>query len=322
MFFTVVIPTHRRKALLEKLLHSLEKQTLPKNEFQVRIIATEADEAYSINLNQFAFEAEIISVPNDPMKGRSASVKRNFGASIAQGEWIAFTDDDCLADSRWLQEARTAILSEPVEFVEGAVRIPPPERKTFTYKGIQRLSRPGGFQTCNMFYRKKDFIEVGGFDPHFPYYLEDTDLAWTFLEKGKKQTFASKAIVSHPVPPPAPAKILESAWRMEKLPYLYKKHKKTYEKSAMRAFPRPYAILLVLDVLIFLTIFTEPKILIGALLVRLIVTGVLLFRMLWGCSTSFQEVLQMYYYLLISPLISFYSLLKGNFLNRIWIFFK
>lgn len=322
MLFTVVIPSHRRRNLLEKLLWSLQQQTLGPQHFQVRVIATEGDEAFHINIRQFSFDGQIVSIPNDPMKGKSASAKRNYGAQIADGEWIAFTDDDCLVDKDWLREAQAIIQSQKVDFIEGAVFIPPPQKPTFTYKGIQRLSRKGGYQTCNMFYRRNEFAELGGFDPKFPYYLEDTDIAWTFLENGKKPAFAEKAIVSHPVPEPVPKKILESAWRMEKLPYLFKKHPKTFKESSMRAFPRPYLILLLLDVSTFLTIWFSPWMALGLLFTRILITFLFIIRMFWGCSTTFNEISQVFYYSLLSPLISFYSLIKGNITNRVWIFFK
>jgi GT2 family glycosyltransferase len=118
---------------------------------------------------------------------------------------------------------------------------------TFPYKGLQRLSRPGGYQTCNMFYKTVVFNELGGFDLNFPYYLEDTDLAWTFIDNNKKGGFSAAAKVSHPVPEPVPKKMLESAWRLEKLPYLYKKHPQLFKASHFRTLPRAYIPLIFLD---------------------------------------------------------------------------
>lgn len=38
---------------------------------------------------------------------------RNFGASIARGEFLAFTDDDCAPDPTWLAQFAPRLLAEP-----------------------------------------------------------------------------------------------------------------------------------------------------------------------------------------------------------------
>lgn len=322
MFFTVVIPTHKRKQLLQELLKSLDNQDFPNHKFQIKIIATENDEAFSIDFSSFKSDIEILFIPNDPTQGRSASAKRNFGAQIADGEWIAFTDDDCLAHSNWLKEAHQVIQNSDIQFLEGSVNIPKPDVETFTYKGIKRLSRPGGFQTCNMFYKKSDFLELGGFDPNFPYYLEDTDLAWTFKDAGRTFLFAENSIISHPVPPAAPHKMLESALRMEKLPYLYKKHPTLFKESKMRAMPRPYLFLVLFDFIWPISLFISWQHGLAILILRLLATDIIILRMLRGCHFKLKEMISMYYYLLICPIISLTQLIKGNLQNRVWIFLK
>jgi len=52
------------------------------------------------------------------------------------------------------------------------------------------------YATCNIFYRKKALIEVGGFDHRF-FPWEDTDLAWSLLEKGYKIVFSKDMLVYH-----------------------------------------------------------------------------------------------------------------------------
>lgn len=322
MQFSVVVPTHKRKKLLLALLDSLKNQSLSKDQFEVILVATEGDEAFDIDLSTYPLEIRREFVPNDPSGGKSASVKRNHGASLARSEWIAFIDDDCLADPEWLSEAQKVKESSNVDFMEGGVIIPVPEKKTFTFKGIQRLGRPGGFQTCNMFYKKDAFLEIGGFDLNFPYYLEDTDLAWSFLDKGYKQQFAEKAKVSHPVPPSDPSKMLESAFRARKLPYLYKKHPKLFKNSGMRAYTRSFLPLVIIDFAMIASLLFAPQWLIFLLISRLFIAFSLLMRMMKGCHKDFKEITSMYYYLMICPLISFFALIRGNIEQGVWIFLK
>ena len=103
MFFSVVIPSHKRKKMLSDLLKSLENQSF-KN-FEVIVVPTENDPAFELLNQTWPFQLRMEFIPNDPTKGKSASAKRNFGAALASAPWIAFIDDDCLADSQWLESA-------------------------------------------------------------------------------------------------------------------------------------------------------------------------------------------------------------------------
>ena len=322
MHFTVVVPSHKRKKLLSNLLTSLTEQSLGKNEFEVIVVATENDEAFELESNNWDLNINFCFVPNDPTHGRSASAKRNYGVSLAKAEWIAFVDDDCITGQDWLAKAKEYSLSTNLHYMEGEVIIPVPKIKNFVYKGIKRLSKPGGFQTCNMFYKRQDFLDHGGFDPNFPYYLEDTDMGWTFKEAGKEYTYAKGAIVEHPVPDPVPKKMLESAFRMEKLPYLFKKHPKTFKESKIRVLPRPYTVLAAIDLIILYYMFVNLKFAILFLALKLGLSLILLLRMLRGCQWTAGEFWGMYFYLQICPLISLIWLIKDNIQQKTWIFLK
>lgn len=235
---SVVVPTHQRPDTLGRLLASLASQTFPRDRFEVVVVATEEDGARDIvdaTRRATGLDVRCVSIPDDPYGGRSAAAKRNFGARMAAGEWLAFTDDDCVADPRWLAGAAPRLADPEVAAVEGAMVIPPPPRPTLTYRGMLRLARRGGYQTCNMFYRRGLFLDLGGFDESFPYYFEDTDLAWTFLDHGHPIAFEPEARVLHPVPGPAPWKLLADGKRAGLLPLLRRKHRERYRATGRRA---------------------------------------------------------------------------------------
>ena len=52
--------------------------------------------------------------------------------------------------------------------------------------------------TCNMIFRKCVFNEVGGFDSRFPYFLEDSNLASSLLERGHQIKYAQDVVAYHP----------------------------------------------------------------------------------------------------------------------------
>jgi hypothetical protein len=109
---------------------------------------------------------------------------------------------------------------------------------TLTYRGLLSFERPGGYQSCNMFYRRDLFLGVGGFDTRFPFYLEDTDLAWTVMDRGHAIPHAAGAVVRHPVPPPSPWRLLDDARRASLLALLRAKHPEQFRRAGIRVLNR------------------------------------------------------------------------------------
>jgi len=328
MLFSVVVPTHHRPESLDRLLDSLTKQSLDHQAFEVLIIPSPQDKS----LNQLTekipllpFSTKILIPTADPFSGKSASFKRNYGAKNAIAEWIAFIDDDCVADPLWLAQAATQIHKWDLHGIEGLTEIPIPEKITFTYKGIKRLSSQGGYQTCNMFYRKQTFIDLGGFDLKFPFYLEDTDLAWTFLDNKKYISFLDTAIVQHPVPAPEVKRLLDNAWRTRLLPYLYKKHPEQFTHSDFKPLnPSQWAYLILYFGSIYSVLVSPNKL----LTLSIMLIGIVLYntaytyRLLKGCHFEKKELFEIFIYLPIAPVIAFTQLIRGNIENKTFLFLK
>jgi GT2 family glycosyltransferase len=237
VLITVVMPTHRRPDQLRAALQSIADQTLARDLFEVVVVASPRDPGFATVAKMAAetgLTARCVSVPGDQWDGRNPSAKRNYGGQLARGEWLAFIDDDCEADPAWLAEG--AKLFGGAVAVEGRKEIPPPLEPTLTYRGSKSFERPGGYQSCNMFYRRDVFLGVGGFDPRFPFYLEDSDLAWTVLDRGHPIPHAERAVVRHPVQPPAPWRLLADAKRVVLLPLLRRKHPAEYRRNRFGPF--------------------------------------------------------------------------------------
>lgn len=222
---SIIVPTHNRPEALRRLLNSLRNLDYSMGRLELIVVGGQRDVGREV-VQDFAesvnFRATYHVVPDEWLT--SASFKRNQGARSALGEILAFTDDDCVVQPEWLTEAVSLFRSPGIGAVEGAVHIPKPERPTPTYRGSLRLSLPGGYQTCNMFYRRTVFDECGGFDLSFPYYMEDTDLAYSVMERGYSIPFSASAVVNHPVPPGRPLKLFTIARTVEHMPYLFLKH--------------------------------------------------------------------------------------------------
>ncbi len=321
---SVVVPTHFRPVTLAKLLESLQRQSYPHHLIEVIVVAHEHDakarRLVEIHAEQADFPIRCFAIPDDPADGKSPSAKRNFGVEQATGAWIAFIDDDCEACPDWIARAEPHFHQPQVGAVEGQVQIPAIDPPTMTYKGLLLLTKPGGYQTCNIFYKRDVFLKIGGFDLKFPFYLEDSDLAWSLIDAGYKIPYAAQATVFHPVVAPAPWRLLAGAKRSILMPYLYQKHPQCFKSSAMH-------ILLKSD-LVYLSVYGAAILLallklwsLSSIVLAVIPPLVIvhLLKLTWGCRVSFEEVWVGILLLPTVPLIKLVQLVRGNFHYKVWL---
>ena len=236
VFVSVVIPTHGRRRLLERLLESLSNQTLAPSRYEVHIVHNftpdGTEEMARAWCGRQPFRACYHRKNHD---GPTRS--RDFGARVAAGRYVAFIDDDCVATPGWL-EAGIAGFGDAAQAGEGVAEIglvqgrtlplPMPGHPQRYLVRTIRVDRPTiFFETCNIFYSRRAFFSVGGFSEDFldRFSGEDTDLGWKFTENGYRAEFAAAALVHHEV-----FRISYGQWLAEpllllkNLPYLAKKY--------------------------------------------------------------------------------------------------
>jgi glycosyltransferase involved in cell wall biosynthesis/GT2 family glycosyltransferase len=189
-YFSVVIPTYRRPALLRTLLERLEEQTF--RGFEV-VVVDQSEEPFDLAQVAPSFHLEYLhtEVPG-------ATRARNLGIARARGRVIAFTDDDCEPDPRWLAHARRYFDDPNVIGVEGFI-----ESDAERSEHVRVVTNVGfegfGFMTANLFLHRVVIERIGGFDERFdrPHFREDTDLAWRALAYGRIP-FGRDVRVLHP----------------------------------------------------------------------------------------------------------------------------
>lgn len=318
---SVIVPTHQRPDLLARLLQSLETQNLPKENFEVIVVPSPGDPGIAA-AEAFAARSRMtlkcLLPQDDPWQGRNVSFKRNFGAQNAAASWLAFIDDDCMADSRWLENAVPFFSQPDIAGIEGKTVTPDDAPRTLTWRGMQRLSRFGGYQTCNIFYRKADFLEVGGFNRElFPWYLEDTDLAWSILDTGKRILNADSCLVVHPVGRPAPWRLMHEAKNAGLKVLLYRRHPEIYRRSGMRALRFYHYGYLLPTILIPAGLITANRPAAAAAVVGLIVVWLLhMIKTFRGLDFTLDELWGVAWRTLAAPPVAFLSVLKALVRNR------
>jgi glycosyltransferase involved in cell wall biosynthesis len=195
---SVVIPTYRRIDLLERCLGALERQTLAPH-FEVIVCDDAADLQVAERMTQLAAECgfRLRYLPITNTQGPAAA--RNQGWRQADSHLIAFTDDDCEPDPRWLAEGVAAL--SHADAAAGKVIVPLPESPTDYERDVAGLER-GRFVTANCFVHRQALEATGGFDEQFgSAWREDSDLECMLLTLGKRITPVPEAVVLHPVRP-------------------------------------------------------------------------------------------------------------------------
>lgn len=189
---SVIIPTYERPRLLKRLLHRLSKTSF--RPFEVIVVD---QSAVPLQVEEYKKK---LNLQYHHVSFRGAAVARNYGASIAKGKIIAFTDDDCIPAKNWLELAFHCFENQDIIGLEG--RIHPEKHKTnpSKFRIVSNIGRENiAFMTANLFVKRKHFIQLSGFDERFnqPHFREDTDFGWR-LQKMGSVVFSDEVKVLHP----------------------------------------------------------------------------------------------------------------------------
>jgi glycosyltransferase involved in cell wall biosynthesis len=211
---SVIVPTRNRAASLERLLASLHAQSFA--DFEIVVVddgSTDATPRVAQAWDRVRY------VRGD---GAGAVGARCLGVKTARGEVLAFTDDDCLVDARWL-ETGVAAIDGGADVVQG--RTVPQRELVPLERTVQHGADDGLFPTCNVFYRRSAYDRVGGFDTVAGDRLgfrrsagaralgfgEDTLLGWAVARSGTSAA-VPEALVSHEVVRPPIRELLYREW--------------------------------------------------------------------------------------------------------------
>jgi glycosyltransferase involved in cell wall biosynthesis len=188
---------------LRWLLNALEDQTLDPGAFEVIVVHDyEGEDAAVLDGHPLARDGRMRQVRIEPGTGRP-SVQRNMGWRAASAPLVAFIDDDCRPDERWLEAVLEVAREAPGAIVQGTTRGDPYEINVLAspHARTLKVTPPDDFaQTCNIAYPKSVLERVGGFDESMPAPAgEDTDLALRARATGAELAAAPDALVYHAV---------------------------------------------------------------------------------------------------------------------------
>ena len=206
---SVIVNTCNRAASLHTTLQAMVRQNYPNFELIV-INGPSTDDTLGV------MRAHAAVIRAGSCADRNLSVSRNVGIEMARGDFIAFIDDDAIPDEDWLVDAIAAFDADEVAGVGGFVydhtgyelqysytvcdrmgnayhniRIPMPE---FCYPGCYRYPALLG---TNSIFRRSALLEIGGFDEHYDYFLDETDVNLRLIDAGYRLKQIPRAFVYH-----------------------------------------------------------------------------------------------------------------------------
>ena len=173
---SVIIPTFNRQDSLQRLLDSLDLQTLGSSKFEVIVVEDGSDSGSSDDFHEmYSFNYEYLWQEN-----QGATVARNNGAIKSKGNILVFIDDDITISERVLEVLAETCADNPKVIALGWLdTCNTKNESTFTKvavsldnKDLNRFKVADGnesFVECNtqlLAIRRHDFFELGLFhDP-------------------------------------------------------------------------------------------------------------------------------------------------------------
>ena len=197
---SVVVPVLDAVDEIDRLLDSLEALEYPRDRLEILVVDNGSRDG--------TFE-RIARRPVRLLREtrvRSSYAARNRGVEAASGEWVAFTDADCVATPGWLARLLAPGVPDAVGAVAGEVLAyearTPVQRLTERY-GIMKhaVTMPHkalpGFSTANVAIRRELLRALGGFREDVRFF-GDMELSWRMqIVAGVRLLFRPEAVVLH-----------------------------------------------------------------------------------------------------------------------------
>ncbi|MFO7554072.1 MAG: glycosyltransferase [Desulfobacterales bacterium] len=204
-FFSIIVPTYNRPRQIVSCLEALSRVNYPRARFEV-IVVDDGSRIPARTVVSSFFDKMNLTVITQKNAGPSKA--RNAGAERAKGDFLAFTDDDCMPAPDWLLTLSNRFKISPecavagpsvnaleeniydtasqmlIEYLHGYYNRDPEQARFIT---SNNLSLPA-----------KQFKAVGGFDTNFSNAGgEDREFCEHLRHNGCRIIYAPEVVVHH-----------------------------------------------------------------------------------------------------------------------------
>jgi glycosyltransferase involved in cell wall biosynthesis len=205
---SIIVATKDNARTIEKCISSLLSVECDSAE----IIVVNDGSADSTKELLLKFIQRVRIIENSSSLGPSQA--RNMAVHEAKGEYVAFTDADCITDRYWAKELLRGFEVFPDAVSCGGAQLLPEDATSFEKK-VFLLMKKAGFiseymrnsdksgitevghnASCNVMYRRDGFLQMQGFLKGL-WPGEDVELDYRLRKAGKKIIYNPKAVVFH-----------------------------------------------------------------------------------------------------------------------------
>jgi glycosyltransferase involved in cell wall biosynthesis len=189
MRISVIVPTHNRRALLERKLRALEREL---GDFEIVVVADGCADGTLEFLQNFGtkLNVQVLELP-----GLGAAAARNAGVRASSGQVLLFSDDDVIPRSGWVLAHANSHSQKNVVAV-GRLELPAQLRDGASFLGPKALWWNATGANSSM--SRALFDRAGGYDEAFREYGgEDPDLGFRLLKSGANFVFLDRAVAEH-----------------------------------------------------------------------------------------------------------------------------
>lgn len=171
---SVIIPFRNEEQNLEALLQSIALIDYPKDLIEILFVNDNSEDSGSFIIEKFLLTASFpVRLLHSPESGKKQAI--SFGIALAKGEIILCTDADCRVQPEWIRQIVVTFEDQNIKMALGPVAISSENKPWNVFQKIEfssliissagavSINKPIMANGANLAYRKKDFIEVGGY---------------------------------------------------------------------------------------------------------------------------------------------------------------
>ncbi|NJN02230.1 MAG: glycosyltransferase [Leptolyngbyaceae cyanobacterium RM1_1_2] len=204
--FSIIVPTYNRPKQIVTCLQTLMQLDYPRDRFEVIVVDDGSDVPLTDIVKPFQESLNLVFI-RQANAGPAAA--RNHAAQKAQGQYLAFTDDDCQPATDWLKALAACFEQKPVCIVGGrTVNALSDNPFSMTSQNIISMGydhynavrdQARFFASNNMVVPRQEFLAIGSFDESFTT-SEDRELCDRWIHHGYTMTYAPEVVIYHAHP--------------------------------------------------------------------------------------------------------------------------
>ncbi|HIK19403.1 MAG TPA: glycosyltransferase [Leptolyngbyaceae cyanobacterium M33_DOE_097] len=204
-FISIVIPTYNRPERLKNCLAAIAQLDYPRDRFEVIIV----DDGSEVPLDDVVADYQnTLNLLLIRQANAGPASARNRGAAQAKGEYLVFTDDDCMPHADWLTKLANRFAIAPDALVGGYTINALPDNLCSTASQVlidylyhyynQTSQQPSFFASNNFAMPTSKFRALQGFDVTFPLAAgEDREFCDRWLYHHNPMLYAPDVQIQH-----------------------------------------------------------------------------------------------------------------------------